>query len=459
MILKASQRGAAMQLGRHLLNTADNEHVEIAEVRGFLADDVFGAMKEAQGVAAGTRCRQHLFSVSLSPPETEAVGVDAFTRAIDQIEERHGLTDHPRIVVFHEKEGRRHAHAVWSRIDVETMTAVPLPFFKTKLREISKGLYLEHGWQMPRGLMDSKERDPRNFDLAEWQQAKRSGRDPRELKSIIQDCWAVSDSRAAFSQALEARGLHLAKGDRRGHVAVTYEGEVLSIARVIGKPAKEIVAKLGKPDNLRSVDGTRAHIATVIAPKLRALIAEAGKHWLTSAFAAALRHDRTLVHLHKPDISRDNALRPTAIGTENVRLRRQPVFARSRAGWFAEGRRRSKPRPLLEFGGQANCRPIATGTRGTAAWGGVGASGPRVGSRRSGRLLHHHLHLQCRQSVIGSRRRTAAAPLRQSARWSDSDIKTPCFSRRGWGLPTSPRAKHRRRPWSGGRRPVRAPSR
>jgi len=277
MILKASQRGAAMQLGRHLLNTADNEHVEVAEIRGFVADDVLGAMKEAQAIASGTRCRQHLFSVSLSPPETEAVGVDAFARAIDQIEKRHGLTDHPRIVVFHEKEGRRHAHAVWSRVDAETMTAVPLPFFKVKLREISKGLYLEHGWQMPRGLMDSKERDPRNFDLAEWQQAKRSGRDPRELKGIIQECWGVSDSRAAFSQALETRGLHLAKGDRRGHVAVTYEGEVLSISRVIGKPAKEIVAKLGKPDDLRGVDGTRAHIATVIAPKLRALIAEADK--------------------------------------------------------------------------------------------------------------------------------------------------------------------------------------
>lgn len=77
------------------------------------------------------------------------------------------------MIVFHEKEGRRHAHAVWSRIDPETMTAKPLPFFKTKLREISKQLYLENGWQMPRGFVDSQRRDPRNFTLAEWQQAKR----------------------------------------------------------------------------------------------------------------------------------------------------------------------------------------------------------------------------------------------------------------------------------------------
>lgn len=322
MILKASQRGAASQLGRHLLNTADNEHVEVAEIRGFMTDDVQEAMKEAQAVAAGTRCRQHLFSVSLSPPETESVGVDAFTRAIDQIEERHGLTGHPRIVVFHEKEGRRHAHAVWSRIDAETMTAVPLPFFKMKLREISKELYLEHGWQMPRGLMDSKERDPRNFDLAEWQQAKRSGRDPRELKGIIQECWGVSDSRAAFSQALESRGLHLAKGDRRGHVAVTYEGEVLSLARVIGKPAKEIVARLGKPDDLRSVDGTRAHIATVIAPKLRALIAEAGK-MRTRAMAPLDERRHALKQTHAQERERlDKGIATRRQAEERVRAER-----------------------------------------------------------------------------------------------------------------------------------------
>lgn len=276
MILKASQRGGATQLGTHLLK-AENEQVEVYEIRGFVSDDVPGAMKEAQGVAQGTRCKQFLFSVSLNPPESESVPVEAFESALDRIEEKNGLAGQPRIVVFHEKEGRRHCHAVWSRIDAETMTARPLPFFKTKLREISKELYLEHGWKMPRGLMDSKERDPRNFGLAEWQQAKRMGRDPKQLKATIQECWAVSDSPKVFAKALEERGLYLAKGDRRAHVAVTYEGEVLSIARVVGAKAKDIAAKLGKPDNLRSVADTKGQIAGVIAPKLKELIAVADR--------------------------------------------------------------------------------------------------------------------------------------------------------------------------------------
>lgn len=276
MILKGSQRGGEMAMGRHLLNP-ENEHVEVHEISGFIASDVLGAMKEIQAVAAGTRCKQPLFSVSLNPPETESVPVAAFEDAIDRIEKANGLEGQPRIVVFHEKEGRRHAHVLWSRIDAATMTAKPLPFFKTRLREVSKQLYLDHGWQMPAGLMDSKARDPKNFDLAEWQQAKRSGRDPREVKGTIQECWAASDDRASFSRALEERGLYLAKGERRGHVAVTYEGEVHAIARVIGKRSKEITARLGDADDLRSVGDTRLHIARVVTPKLRSLMEAADK--------------------------------------------------------------------------------------------------------------------------------------------------------------------------------------
>lgn len=275
MILKGSQRGGGAALGKHLLNAEQNEHVEIHEVRGFMSDTVLGAFKEAQAMASGTRCKQYLFSVSLSPPETENVREEIFESAIAAIEEKLGLEDQPRVVVFHEKEGRRHAHAVWSRIDAETMTAKQLSFSKSKLREVSKALYLENGWKMPRGLMDSKERDPRNFTLAEWQQAKRSGLNAGELREMAQECWAVSDNRESFAKSLEERGLYLAKGDRRGHVVVGYDGEVFAVSRLTDKKAKEITAKLGKPDDLRSVDETRAHIASMIAPRLDGYIQEA----------------------------------------------------------------------------------------------------------------------------------------------------------------------------------------
>ena len=239
MILKGSQRSGAKQLGLHLLKTEENEHVELHDIRGFMSDDVVGALREAEAIAKGTKCRQFMFSVSLNPPENERAHVRTFEKALEAIEEKNGLTGQPRLVVFHEKEGRRHCHAVWSRIDPETMTAKPMSFYKNKLREVSRQLYLENGWQMPRGLIDPKDRDPRNFSLDEWQQAKRIGRHAGELKELIQEAWATSDSARTFAHALEERGFYMARGDRRGHVAVTFEGEVISISRATGKKAKE----------------------------------------------------------------------------------------------------------------------------------------------------------------------------------------------------------------------------
>jgi hypothetical protein len=275
MILKASQRGGGKQLALHLLRTDENEHVETHEIRGFISQDLTGALKEAHAVSVTTRCKQFLFSVSLSPPPHERVPVETFESAIERIEQRTGLTGHPRVVVFHEKEGRRHAHAVWSRINADSMTAQNLPFFKNKMRDLSRELYLENGWKMPRGLMNSREADPRNFSLKEWQQSKRIGRDARDLKELMQECWAVSDSKAAFMQALKARGLSLAKGDRRAHVAITPEGEVLSVARYTGKKTKEIEKRLGAPDSLPSVQAAKAQLAKDLSANFLRLRREA----------------------------------------------------------------------------------------------------------------------------------------------------------------------------------------
>jgi hypothetical protein len=275
MILKGSQRSGGKQLGLHLLKTEENEHVEIHDVSGFVSDNVLGALNEAYAMSRGTKCKQYLFSLSLSPPAHESVPVELFEKALADVEERLGLTGQPRIVVFHEKEGRRHCHAVWSRIDAKTMTAKELPFFGMKLKQLAKQLFLENGWNMPRGYESAKLRDPRNFTLEEWQQAKRAGLDPRELKAAIQDCWKSADNVNAFAAALEERGLFLAKGDRRGFVAVTIDGDVFAVSRMIDAKAKDIAARLGDPASLRSVAETHRHIAEQIAPRLSRFIAEA----------------------------------------------------------------------------------------------------------------------------------------------------------------------------------------
>ncbi|SEJ66199.1 Relaxase/Mobilisation nuclease domain-containing protein [Pseudooceanicola nitratireducens] len=269
MILKGSQRGNAAKLARHLMNVQDNEHVELHELRGFVSDEqLLDALLEAQAVAKGTRCQQHLFSLSLNPPEGERVDVATFEAAIELAEQRLGLDGHARAIVFHEKEGRRHAHAVWSRIDVETMTAKNLPFFKRRLMEVSKELYLQNGWDMPKGIVDQAVRNPLNFTRAEWQQAKRAMADPRLVKAAFKQAWESSDNADTLKAALEEKGYFLARGDRRGVVAVDYQGEIYALARWSGVKTKDVKARIHDADNLPSVQERREEIAKRVSGQL-----------------------------------------------------------------------------------------------------------------------------------------------------------------------------------------------
>lgn len=280
MILKASQRGGGQDLARHLMRMDENDHVRLHELRGFASDTLADAFKEAEAVSRGTKCRQYLFSLSLSPPETESVPVAVFEDAIERVEDRLGLKGQPRAVVIHEKEGRRHAHCVWSRIDAETMTARQMSFFKDRLNRISRDLYLEHGWKMPRGLENAAERNPTNFGLAEWQQAKRQEMDPRWLKQTVQECWVRSDNRAAFERALSDRGFFLARGDKRGHVVLDHSGEIWALPRLLDMKTKEVSARLGDSEALPGVADARAVIAEKMTPALRRHVAESRDRFL-----------------------------------------------------------------------------------------------------------------------------------------------------------------------------------
>ncbi|WP_306051743.1 relaxase/mobilization nuclease domain-containing protein [Oceaniradius stylonematis] len=279
MILHGNQRGGAKDLALHLMKD-ENETVQVVDVRGFISQDLMGALNESYAMSRATKCRQHVFSLSLNPPKGESVSDQDFLDAAELAEERLGLSKQPRIIVFHEKYGsdgqlRKHAHAVWSRIDTKSssgrMKAVQLSYTKRKLVDVGRELYIRHGWRMPHGFIDPKRRDPKNFTLAEWQQAKRQGRDAKTLKAMFQERWAISDSVGGFAHALEEQGFILAKGDRRGLVAVDYKGEVYSISRWVGVKTKAVREKLGEPDALPSVQQAHAKAAAKVAKRLREL--------------------------------------------------------------------------------------------------------------------------------------------------------------------------------------------
>jgi hypothetical protein len=302
MILKGSQRGGPRALAAHLLNDRDNHHVTLHEVRGFVSEDLAGAMAEADAVAKGTRCRQPVFSLSLNPPKDEIVPIEAFTQAADRAEKALGLEGQPRAIVFHEKAGRRHAHVVWSRIDAEEMKAINLPYFKTRLNALSKELYLEHEWTLPDGHRENGWKNPLNFTLAEWQQAKRHNLDPREIKQVFQTAWERSDNLASFRAALESHGYFLAKGDRRGFVALDVRGEVYSLSRWTGLKTKDLNQRLGNAATLQDVSETRASIDRRMKGRAREILSE-DRSKMTKEMKPLAEQLRILVSHHRKERS------------------------------------------------------------------------------------------------------------------------------------------------------------
>ncbi|MDH4992238.1 relaxase/mobilization nuclease domain-containing protein [Aquamicrobium lusatiense] len=321
MILKGSQRAGAKQLSTHLLNTRDNDHVTVLEVRGFIARDLHGALAEAYAISKGTKCQQFMFSLSLNPPMQAIAGEDDFRQAADKAEKKLGLEGQPRAIVMHEKEGRRHAHVVWSRIDPEAMKAINLPHFKRKLNDLARELYLEHEWTLPDGLRRDGGKSPLNFTLAEWQQAQRLNLDPREIRQSFIEAWQRSDDAKSFDAALREKGYFLAKGDRRGFVALDVQGEVFAVSRWTNLRTKEVRNKLGDPENLRPLNEVRQHVKGLVSDKMLDFIKDVDQ-----------RHNDELRPL--------NGQRKTMIDAH--REERQTVQAKQEERWQREQRERSQ---------------------------------------------------------------------------------------------------------------------
>lgn len=236
MILKGSQRAGGRDLATHLSNEYDNERIEIASVRGTVADDLHGAFAEYEAVAAGTRARKPLYSLSINP--SHPLSRAQYMAAIDHIEDKLGLTGQPRAIVFHVKDGREHCHAVWSRIDIDTMKAIPISHDRMKLRTCARELAHAYGLSLPPGLAedrgDARFEKTRAISFAEKAMAEASGITPESRRETIIALYQSSDSAESFRDGLERAGYVLAQGQRRAYVIVDRAGHVHALARQIG---------------------------------------------------------------------------------------------------------------------------------------------------------------------------------------------------------------------------------
>jgi hypothetical protein len=252
MIPKASQRGGGQQLATHLLNEFDNDRVQVAEVRGAIAQDLHGAFTEWRAQARATKCRKYLYSLSVNPdPEQGPLTREQYLDFIARTEKQLGLEGQPRALIFHVKHGREHCHAVWSRIDVDRLRAVQLSHDRPKLQTIVRDFARDHGLRVPVGTKDrnadraAAKRKQEN--LQEKQQEERTGITKAERVREITKAWRESADAKQFIGALESRGYFLARGDRRAYVVVDRFGEIHSLARYVeGVKTKEVKERLAK---------------------------------------------------------------------------------------------------------------------------------------------------------------------------------------------------------------------
>lgn len=265
MILKGSQRKGGTDLATHLLNEFDNDDVDITELKGTVAGDLHGAFVEYEAAASGTRCRKHLYSLSINP--SSPISRKQYQSAIERIEKRLGLAGQKRAVVYHVKNGREHCHVVWSRINIKTMTAIPISHDHLKLRTLARELAAEFNLSLPPGLREDRPYDlkykERGMSMAEKAKTEETGITPKERKKYITDIYNDSASAEMFISKMERVGYHLAKGDRRDFVIIDRYGHVYSLSRQInGVKAKDLTKIFSSlnPDNLPPAAQVRERI-------------------------------------------------------------------------------------------------------------------------------------------------------------------------------------------------------
>lgn len=241
MIIKGGSRGGPKWLGRHLTRTDTNERVEVLELQS-PHDNLTEAFRDWQTIAEGTSGRKGLYHANIDPALGYAMTRDQWWRSVQVLEHELHLEGQPRAVVLHNKNGREHLHVVWSRTDLATMTLKSDSHNFAAHERASLALEREFGHEHVPGKHAKRDRNLQQeppkaaLSQAEWQQAERTGLDPRAVKAEIARLFAQSDTGRALQAGLEDAGYVLAKGDR-DFVVVDQGGGIHALGRAVKVPA------------------------------------------------------------------------------------------------------------------------------------------------------------------------------------------------------------------------------
>ncbi len=243
-------------LAAYMETSKDGERAELWELRGFAATTIKDAFRCVDVMAGATKAEQPFFHVQVRNREGEIMTRQQFEYAADRIERMLGLTGQPRAITFHtyEHNNDQHMHVAWSRIDQDTMKAKPVPFFKLRLKNISRELELHFGLEPVTNHRESKIKYAPT--KAQEEQARRLGLDIHKVQNAIRDLWDRSDNGRSFQAALEHEGFILAKGERRDFVVIDQAGGMHPLGkRILDMTASKVRDRLSdlSRDDLPSV--------------------------------------------------------------------------------------------------------------------------------------------------------------------------------------------------------------
>jgi hypothetical protein len=248
MIIEGKPAGNVGFWSKHLQRADTNEAVHIRDVRGTMAQDVEGALREMEAVASGSRSHGNfMYQANINPYAHEHLTPEQWREAIDTLEKNLGLEDHQRVVVEHVKAGRQHYHVIWNRVDVDTMRVRDMGgnFYthERTARDLEEKFGLE---RTPRAHGEREgERVSKRTDLWEHDRGHETGQNPHDIKAELTTLWQAAGNGRVFVEALERYGYILAKGDKRDFCVIDRAGDEHSLARRLdGVTAKQLRARL-----------------------------------------------------------------------------------------------------------------------------------------------------------------------------------------------------------------------
>ncbi|WP_263356145.1 relaxase/mobilization nuclease domain-containing protein [Acidicapsa ligni] len=238
MISKGTTHNNGVRLAAYMITGKEGERAELWQLRGFAATNIKDAFRDVQIMSGASRCEQPFFHVQVRNREGETLTRQQWELTADRIERMLGLSDQPRAISFHtyEHNNDEHMHVAWSRIDEQTLSAKALPYFKLRLKSISRELEAHFALEPVVNHREGKIKFAPT--RAEEEQARRLGQDSNELRNTIRDCWDRADCGRSFQAALEHEGMTLAQGERRDFVVIDRAGGL----HVLGKRILDMTA-------------------------------------------------------------------------------------------------------------------------------------------------------------------------------------------------------------------------